>query len=78
MEKKKKAFAYRVPIGDYNHLQCQLAVTCSLPLWQWGFRQCLPFIWKTLRGKHCRQHIAVMRVVDTIEQYVNNLLLVPI
>ena len=22
MEKKNKAFAYRVPIGDYNYLQC--------------------------------------------------------
>ena len=22
VEKKNKAFAYRVPIGDYNYLQC--------------------------------------------------------
>ena len=22
VEKKPKAFAYRVPIGDYNHLRC--------------------------------------------------------
>ena len=28
------------------------------------FWQCLPFSWKTLRGKHCRQPIAVMGVVD--------------
>ena len=35
-------------------------------LWQWGFRQCLPFSWTTLRGKHCRRHpIAVMGVLDT-------------
>ena len=34
------------------------------PLWQWGFRQCLPFSWKTLRGKHCPHPIAVMGVVE--------------
>jgi hypothetical protein len=32
---------------------------------QWGFRQCLPFSWTTIRGKHCRHPIAVMGVVDT-------------
>ena len=32
-------------------------------LWQWGFWQCLPFSWKTLRGKHCRHPIAIMGVV---------------
>jgi hypothetical protein len=32
---------------------------------QWGFRQCLPFSWTTLRGKHCQHPIAVMGVVDT-------------
>jgi hypothetical protein len=37
----------------------------TTPLWQWGFRQCLPFSWTTLRGKHCRNPIAVMGVVDT-------------
>ena len=37
----------------------------STPLRQWGFRQCLPFSWTTLRGKHCRHPIAVMGVVDT-------------
>jgi hypothetical protein len=37
----------------------------TTPLRQWGFRQCLPFSWTTLRGKHCRHHIAVMEVVDT-------------
>ena len=31
---------------------------------QWGFWQCLPFSWTTLRGKHCRHPIAIMRVVD--------------
>ena len=30
-----------------------------------GFRQCLPFSWTTLRGKHCRHSIAIMGVVDT-------------
>ena len=37
----------------------------TTPLRQWGFRQCLPFSWTTLRGKHCRHPIAVMGVVDT-------------
>ena len=36
-----------------------------MQLEQWGFRQCLPFSWTTLRGKHCRHPIAVMGVVDT-------------
>ena len=31
---------------------------------QWGFRQCLPFSWTTLRGKHCRHSIAAMGVVN--------------
>jgi hypothetical protein len=35
------------------------------PLRQWGFRQCLPFSWTTLRGKYCRHPIAVIGVVDT-------------
>ena len=26
----------------------------TTPLRQWGFRQCLPFSWTTLGGKHCR------------------------
>ena len=37
----------------------------TTPLRQWGFRQCLPFSWTTLGGKHCRHPIAVMGVVDT-------------
>jgi hypothetical protein len=37
----------------------------TTPLRQWGFLQCLPFSWTTLRGKHCRHPIAVMGVVDT-------------
>merc|ERR1711997_1165704 len=40
----------------------------TTPLRQWGFRQCLPFSWTTLRGKHCRHPIAVMGVVDTLGQ----------
>ena len=35
---------------------------------QWGFQQCLPFSWTTLRDKHYRHPIAVMGVVDTFEQ----------
>ena len=37
----------------------------TTPLRQWGFRQCLPFSWTTLRGKHCWLPIAIMGVVDT-------------
>ena len=37
----------------------------TTPLQQWGFRQCLPFSWTTLRGKHCWHPIAVMGVVYT-------------
>ena len=36
----------------------------TTPLRQLGFRQCLPFSWTTLRGKHCRHPIALMGVVD--------------
>ena len=38
----------------------------TTPLRQWGFRQCLPFSWTTLRGKHCRHPIAVKGVVGTL------------
>ena len=37
----------------------------TTPLRQWGLRQCLPFSWTTIRGKHCRHPIAVMVVVET-------------
>jgi hypothetical protein len=37
----------------------------TTPLRQWGFWQCLPFSWTTLRGKHCWHPIAVMGDVDT-------------
>ena len=40
----------------------------TTPLRHWGFRQCLPFSWTTLRGIHCRHPIAVMEVVDTFGQ----------
>ena len=39
----------------------------TTPLRQWGFWQCLPFSWTTLRGKHCQHPITVMGVVDTFE-----------
>ena len=38
----------------------------TTPLRQWGFRQCLPFSWTTLRDKHCRHPIVVMGVVDML------------
>ena len=37
----------------------------TTPLRQWGFWQCLPFSWTTLRDKHCQHPIAIMGVVDT-------------
>ena len=37
-------------------------------LWQWGFLQCLPFSWATLRGKHCRHPNVIMGVVDMFRQ----------
>ena len=48
--------------------QCRNVSTT--PLRQWGFRQCLPFSWTTVRGKDCRHPIVVMGVVDTFELYV--------
>ena len=45
----------------------------TTPLRQWGFRQCLPISWTTLRGKLCRHPIAVMGVVDTFGQYLWNI-----
>ena len=33
------------------------------PWRQWGFRQCLPFSWTPLRGKHCRDHPIALMVV---------------
>ena len=41
----------------------------TTPIRQWGFRQCLPFSWTTLRGKHCQYLIAIMGVVDTFEHW---------
>ena len=32
----------------------------TTPLQQWGFWQCLPFSWTTLKRKHCKYPIAVM------------------
>ena len=45
-----------------RHLQTS-AQTYLQPHYEWGFRQCLPFSWTTLRGKHCWHPIAVMGVV---------------
>ena len=47
---------------------CHSPNVSTTPLRQWGFRQCLPFSWTTLRGKRCWHPIAVMGVVDTFEQ----------
>ena len=56
--------------GHKNYSRHCLSRLCpnvsTTPLQQWGFQQCLPFSWTTLRGKHCWHPIAVMGVVDTI------------
>ena len=51
------------PMIDFMREQYRPNVSTT-PLRQWGFRQCLPFSWTTLRDKHCRHPIAVMGVVD--------------
>ena len=47
------------------HVKWPCPNVSTTPLRQWGFQQCLPFSWTTLRGKHCRHPIEVMGVVDT-------------
>ena len=55
--------------GYYNlYKLAQCSNVPTTPLRQWGFWQCLPFSWTTLRGKHCRHLIAVMGVVDAFGQ----------
>ena len=40
-------------INTQEHVDSRLSPNVSTtPLWQWGFRKCLTFSWKTLRGKH--------------------------
>ena len=53
-----------VNISQAVTIECSNVSTT--PLRQWGFRQCLPFSWTTLRGKHCRHPIAVVEAVNTI------------
>ena len=48
-----------------TYIRCIYIYISTTPLRQWGFRQCLPFSWTTLRDKHCRHPIAVLGVVDT-------------
>ena len=57
-------FDKRVVIDFWHHACSNISTT---PLRQWGFRQCLPFSWTILGGKHCRHPIAVMEVVDTFK-----------
>ena len=58
---------YLMSILISYHSMLQGQNVSTTPLRQWGFRQCLPFSWTTLRDKHCRHPIAVMGVVDTFE-----------
>ena len=53
-----------------NQVDTQNPNISTTPLRQWGFRQCLPFSWTTLRGKHCRHPIVVIRVyIDRFGQW---------
>ena len=55
-----------------SHKQGHCPNVFTTPLREWGFRQCLPFSWTTLRGKHCQHPIAIMGVVDTFGHYLVN------
>ena len=57
-----------IPLPLKSALYSCLNVSTT-PLRQWGFRQCLPFSWTTLRGKNCRHPVAIMGVVDTFGPY---------
>ena len=41
----------------------------TTPLRQWGFRQCLPLSWTTLRRKHCRHPIAILPRTTAFPRY---------
>ena len=60
-------------IGGVEKLFFEMAIlnVSTTPLWQWGFRQRLPFSWTTLRDKHCWHPIVIMEVVDMFGQYIN-------
>ena len=49
----------------------------SIMAMQWGFQQCLPISWTTLRGKHCRHPIAVMGVVGKFRHGLAVMLSIP-
>ena len=54
--------------ADFERIyEVRMLIVSTTPLWQWGFPQCLPVSWTTLKGKHCRHSIAIMAVVDTFE-----------
>ena len=39
MRVEKKAFAYRVPIGDYNYLQCSITYTFASVLFDFALKE---------------------------------------
>ena len=53
--------------------------TCSMycpnisttPLQQWGFQQCLPFSWTTLKDRYCRRPIAVMGRMVVLSRFLS-------
>ena len=57
-----------------QHVPSTCLNVSTTPLQQWGFRQCLPFSWTKLKGKHCRHRIAVLGVVHTFRPWQQTLL----
>ena len=62
---------FEIRIGCSDEVNEIYIFVQSSPPWirpelqKWGFRQCLPFSWTTLRGKYSWHPIAVMEVADT-------------
>ena len=65
---KGKFFVHYTRLNNRHPKFRQLCLNVSTtPLWQCGFRHCLPFSWITLRVKHGRHPIAIMGVVDMLK-----------
>ena len=49
--------SYQSPSSQSQRMHCCHGMihpnASTTPLQEWGFRQCLPFSWTTLRDKHC-------------------------
>ena len=59
-ERLLTSFEIQIPFDCWFRCFYQFGPNISTtPLQQWGFRQCLPVSWTTIRGKHCRYPIAI-------------------